>query len=125
MQVVQDIFYRLFLGVAYAQVKPVLNDAATLKKELGSNQGYFTQLVPTSTNYTIGGLADLGISIILYAAGIAAVIFLLYSGILYITSAGEETKAEKGRKGVVNAIIGIVIIILAFAIEKSIATILK
>ncbi|EKD56479.1 MAG: hypothetical protein ACD_58C00176G0003, partial [uncultured bacterium] len=50
------------------------------------------------------------INLILLIAGILAVIYLIYSGILYITAGGDTGKAEKGRTGIVNAIIGLVII---------------
>jgi len=59
-----------------------------------------------------------GINAILVIAGILAVIFLIYGGILYITAGGDAEKATKGRTAVVNAIIGIVIILLAIVIVQ-------
>lgn len=49
-------------------------------------------------------------------AGIIAVVFIIYGGYLYITSAGNEESAEKGKNTMVNAIIGIVIIVLSYVI---------
>lgn len=49
-------------------------------------------------------------------AGVIAVIYLIYGGILYITAGGDAEKATKGRTALVNAIIGIVIITLAIVI---------
>lgn len=57
--------------------------------------------------------------IINWMLGIAfgiAVLFLIIGGFWYITSAGNEETAEKGRGTAVNAIIGIVIIILSYVI---------
>lgn len=54
-----------------------------------------------------------GLSII---AGGVAIIYLIYSGILYLTAAGNPDAAKKGQQGVVNAIIGIIIIVLAYTI---------
>jgi hypothetical protein len=45
-----------------------------------------------------------------------AVIYLVISGIQYITSGGDATKAENARKGIVNAVIGIVVILVALLI---------
>jgi lysylphosphatidylglycerol synthetase-like protein (DUF2156 family) len=45
-----------------------------------------------------------------------AVLFLILGGFWYITSAGNETLATKGKQTVINAIIGIVIIILAYVV---------
>lgn len=42
-------------------------------------------------------------------AGLIAVVFLIYNGIQYILSAGEESKVEKATKGITYAIIGLVI----------------
>lgn len=56
------------------------------------------------------------IEIILLIAGVLAVIYLIYSGILYITAAGNPDSAKKGQQGIINAIIGIVIIVAAYFI---------
>lgn len=56
------------------------------------------------------------IDVILLIAGILVVIYLVYSGIQYITASGDATKATAARTGIVNAIIGIVIILIAFSI---------
>jgi len=45
-----------------------------------------------------------------------AVLFLIIGGFWYITSAGNEETAEKGKGTAINAIIGIVIIILSYVI---------
>jgi len=66
-------------------------------------------------------IKTLGLNIantIVWVAGVLAVIYLIYGGILYITSAGEEDKAKKGKTAVVNAIIGIAIVIGALIIVK-------
>jgi uncharacterized RDD family membrane protein YckC len=80
-------------------------------------------IVPTSTN--LGTLAGRLVDFALLAAGIIAVAFLIYGGIMYITAGGDTAKAEKGRTAVVNAIIGIVIILLAFVIVTWVGKIIK
>ena len=49
-------------------------------------------------------------------SGMLAFIYLVYSGILYLTSSGNPDNAKKGLQGVINAAIGIVIIVAAWAI---------
>jgi hypothetical protein len=64
-------------------------------------------------------LTDLLMSIIqlmLIFAGIIAVAFIIVGGYWYITSAGNEEQAEKGKGTLVNAIIGVVIVILSYVI---------
>ncbi|MCD6422400.1 hypothetical protein J7L13_03590 [bacterium] len=48
-------------------------------------------------------------------AGLVAVFYLVYGGYLYITSGGGE-QAENAKKTILNAIIGLVVILIAFAI---------
>jgi hypothetical protein len=67
---------------------------------------------------SIGGLLDQVISLILMIAGALAVIYLIYSGILYITAAGNPDQAKKGQQGVINAVIGIVIIVAVYFIVR-------
>lgn len=62
-------------------------------------------------------------TIINYALGIAffvSVIYLIYGGFLYITSAGNEESAEKGKNAIVYSLIGIVVIVLSFVIVSAV-----
>lgn len=61
------------------------------------------------------------IQILLAIAGLVAVIFLIIGGFRYITAGGNEETAESAKKTITNAIIGIVIIILAFVIVRVIS----
>jgi len=56
------------------------------------------------------------VNIMLLFAGSVAVIFVIVGGYQYVTSGGNEEQAEKGRKTLVNSIIGIVIIVLAYVV---------
>lgn len=58
------------------------------------------------------------LSWVLLLGGAIAVIYLVYGGILYITAGGDAEKATKGRTAIVNAIIGIIIIALAYVIVQ-------
>lgn len=65
------------------------------------------------------------INILLAIAGLIAVIFLIIGGFKYITSGGNEETAEAAKKTITNAIIGIVVIILAFVIVTVISNALS
>jgi hypothetical protein len=63
-------------------------------------------------------------TIINWALGIAfgvAVIFLIIGGFRYITAGGNEESVEKGKSSVINALIGIVIIVLSYVIVNVVA----
>lgn len=56
----------------------------------------------------------------LYISGAIAVIFVIVGGYRYLTAGGNEETATKGRQTVVNALIGLVIIILAYVIVNAV-----
>ena len=70
---------------------------------------------------SVNGLIKTVINWLLGIAFGVAVLFLIIGGFWYITSAGNEETAEKGKGTAINAIIGIVIIILSFVIINVIA----
>lgn len=52
--------------------------------------------------------------------GFIATLMIIYGGILYVTSAGNEENAKKGKTIILYAAVGIVIILLSFAIVNTI-----
>lgn len=59
--------------------------------------------------------------IILPLTGSALVLFIIIGGFLLITAGGNEEQAEKGKKVMTNAVIGMVVVIMAFAIVRIVA----
>lgn len=49
-------------------------------------------------------------------AGLVAFFYLVYSGFLYLTAAGNAEQAKKGGQGIINAIIGIIVIALSWGL---------
>ena len=73
-------------------------------------------------------LTDLLYNIIQFLLGLAgaiAVLVLIVGGFWYITSGGNEEQAEKGKKAIINALIGVVVIVLSYAIVTIIYNTLK
>lgn len=71
-------------------------------------QGSIRELIVTMINWALGFL------------GLIAVIAVIVGGYYYLLSGGDEGQAGKGRKIIIYAIIGIVIILLSFAIVNTI-----
>ena len=73
-----------------------------------------------ATNTTWGGnaknAARLIVNYFLFFLGIVATIFVIYGGFLYVTSGGDDGGAEKGKKILTYAAIGIIIILISFAL---------
>lgn len=99
--------------------------AANTATSRGSN-GFFN-LFKLDTRNT-SGVADAKTSLsnvigfamnwFLAIAALIAFIYLVLSGIKYITAGGDAAKATEARTGIINAIIGIVVIVLAWTIIR-------
>lgn len=106
--------------------------AATAIQALGSGKAFadFSTANTVQTNDTsvtnTGGLAgfknmlvNIGnntLGVVTIIITIIAVFYLIFSGYQYVTSAGDPEKAKKARAGIINSIIGIIIIASAWAI---------
>lgn len=56
------------------------------------------------------------IKILLLVAGAVAVLFVVIGGYYWMTAGGNDEQAEKGKKTLTNAIIGIVVVLLSYVI---------
>lgn len=74
--------------------------------------------VPTDIE---GGLLNMT-NWILGFVSMIAVLMVIWGGVLYLTSAGDESKAESGKKTLTYAFIGLVIAALAYGIINTIVT---
>jgi len=54
-----------------------------------------------------------------WGLSVVALLVLIYGGMLYMTAGGEAEKAEKGKKTIVGAIIGIVIIMISYTVYNT------
>lgn len=64
----------------------------------------------------IKGLLYWIINQLLGLAGIVAILFLIIGGYQYIFSGASEESAEKGKKTLTNAVIGLIIVVLSYTI---------
>lgn len=69
-----------------------------------------------SSSQSLSELIGNAIKLFLTFAGAVAVVFVIIGGFFYITAQGNEEQAEKGKTTLINAIIGVVIIIMAYVI---------
>ena len=76
----------------------------------------FTGVAGSQTLTGSNGLIANVIRLLLLVSGALAVVFVIYGGYQYITAGGNEEQAESGKKTLINAIIGVVVIILAYVI---------
>lgn len=85
-----------------------------------TNAGDFIVNPTDPTNSaTFSGLVGQIITIILFVVGVAAILYLLFSGLQYVTAGGDEDKASNARKGIINAVIGIIIVLSVWFIFRA------
>jgi amino acid transporter len=69
----------------------------------------------TSETYlaeTIGGIIKMALGFL----GLILVVLIIYGGFLWMTAGGNEEQVKKAKKFLENAIIGLIIVILAYSI---------
>ncbi len=91
-----------FAGVVRADLPTP--DCSTLNGVKCSNDTDIKGIIIVILNWAIG------------LAFLISVAFLVFGGFRYITSAGNEETAGKGKKTIINALIGLVIVILSYVI---------
>lgn len=67
---------------------------------------------------------NVGLQLLFYGAVILAIVVIVFSGIQWITSSGDATKIASAKKRLLYAIIGLVVVALAFLIFNIVAGIL-
>ena len=72
---------------------------------------------PTSAT----NLMDTVLMPVYFWAGIVAVGFIVYGGFMYVLSNGEPSKVKKAKDTLLYAVIGLAVVLFAFAITKFIA----
>lgn len=74
------------------------------------------------SGFQVDTLVGVIVNVITIVAGAIAIIYLVVSGISYITAGGNAEQATKARQGIINSLIGIAIIVLAFGLVKFVTT---
>lgn len=105
-------------GLILAQTVTVLSLATTQLYAASISQPI------SSATLTVAGVVNLIVKVVFGVGILICIIFLVFYGIKYIT-AGDDVKAIEGaRKGITGAIIGLIVILLTFAIIKLVAVFL-
>lgn len=74
----------------------------------------------TNSEGSFRTLARTIVNFFLYFLGFVATVMIIYGGVLYVTSAGEDENTGKAKKILTYAIVGIIIILLSFAIVNTV-----
>lgn len=112
----KELYYKIGAGISMlgASLVPFaasaqLGSAGESLSEVGTEIGASDQDLPE----LVGGL----INILLSLLGIIFVVLLVYAGFLYTTAAGNDSQVTKAKDIMKTSIIGLVIVVSAFAIS--------
>lgn len=107
---------QLVVPVAHAQFGSSTGSSFSI-----SDFNFLTIFKGTSFDNVFGQV----IGIVLTIAALVAFIYLLMAGFQYITAGGDAAKAQTARTGIINALIGIIVIVVSYTILRYVAGILK
>ncbi len=111
------------IGLAIAMAAPTF--LKTIKQILGGNgtpDGNADSWV--SGALTLGDIAVNVLNLLLSIVGIIAMISMVIGGMMYLSSAGEERKIEKGKEIFKNSIIGVIVALSGLILIRTVNLIL-
>lgn len=97
----------LGVDIAMAQAIDPEADQPAIIRALSGGQTGLRGIVLTIINFFLGFL------------GLLAVVMIIYGGFLYVSSAGNEENVNKAKKILLYAVVGIVVIIVSFALVNT------
>lgn len=87
--------------------------------KLVPNDSNFSNL----TNLTFGGIISGAISLVMLVVALVFFFILIWGGLKWVMSEGDQKAVESARAQITNALIGLAIVFAAFAIMKLIETV--
>lgn len=104
------LFSAFGADVAFAQAIDTEQDMPAIIRALTGGQTGLRGIVLGIINFFLGFL------------GLLAVAMVIYAGFLYVGSAGNEENVNKAKKILLYAVLGIVVIIISFALVNTLLT---
>jgi hypothetical protein len=105
-----------FIGISFFNLIPAnasgLNDAFNQSNLNQAANGY-----DTSGKNDVYQIVGTIINTLLSLLGVIFIVLLIYGGITWMTAEGDESKVEKAQIIIRNAVIGLIIIVSAYAIS--------
>ena len=95
---------------ATVTVSEGLGGASTQLTDIGAQTDVGGRDLPT----LIGGIINIALGLL----GIILVVLVVYAGFLWMTAAGDKEKVTKAKEIITRAVIGIIIVVAAYAISE-------
>ncbi|NUM25911.1 MAG: hypothetical protein HUU49_04865 [Candidatus Buchananbacteria bacterium] len=110
--------FLLLLGILTLNVTPVLAQGLQdpAKQKLDAQNEAFLAETGLGTQTSLSLMVSAIIRVFLSFLGVIFVVLIIYAGFMWMTSAGNEDKISKAKKIMASAIIGLAIVLAAYAI---------
>lgn len=107
------------LGVLTFMTTAWALDTSSIPKEMGAQLGAVSEgMGGTPQNVDMPVVIMRIVSVTFGLIGVVLVGLLVYAGWMYMTAGGESEQTEKAKTTIRNAIIGLVIVLLSYAIAR-------
>lgn len=116
-----SVFLLGFTSISFAQEETTDNHFG-LDDTVSKIEAYQDQTTNTYDNLFVANTVGDIIGIILSFVGVIFLILIIYGGISWMFSAGNEQKVEKAKNIIINAVIGLVIVFAAYFITDFIGS---
>ena len=74
--------------------------------------------IPSNPQDAIAGFIGLGIKIFMFTAGILMLLYLMWGALDWIVSSGDKEKLTKAQQKIMNAVIGIIVLIFVLVVFR-------
>ncbi|MFA6422732.1 MAG: Ig-like domain-containing protein, partial [Candidatus Buchananbacteria bacterium] len=105
----------LIIVAVFIFILPDTSFAQTVTQS-SQNINQFVDSAGLKTEASLATIIGRIVQIFLAILGVLLILFIIYGGWIWMSSQGDPGKVEKARKIIINAIIGVIVISLAFAI---------
>ena len=74
--------------------------------------------IPVDPQDAVAGLIGLGIKLFMFTAGILMLLYLMWGALDWVISSGDKEKLAKAQQKIMNAVIGIVVLIFVLVVFR-------
>ena len=81
-------------------------------------------MLDTSSSYTASDIIRVAISLVVLVAGLCAILFIIWGGLMLILSGGKDEKVKPAINSIRYAVIGIIVIVIAIFVAPKVSEML-
>jgi hypothetical protein len=104
---------------------PVVAFAQTNETNWQNWLNNFVANTPLLANADLIGIVFKAIQFVLAFLGVVAVVVIIIGGFMWMTAGGDTDKVSKAKKTLIQGLIGLVIILLAYAIASFVVSLIR